>query len=59
MDLCLSGKNHHVAAGEVAEVIGLTTEQVERMYHDIDIKRNTTRYLHLKLLLAENVDEIS
>ena len=59
MDLCLYGKNHHVAASEVANVIGLTTEQVERVYRDIDIKRNTTRYLHLKPLLAENVEEIS
>ncbi len=58
MDLCLYGKNHNVSTVEVADVIGLTTEQVERIYRDIDIKRNTTRYQHLKPLLIENVDEI-
>jgi len=59
MDLCLYGKNHHVAPIEVAAATGLTKEQVERVYRDIDTKRNTTHYLHLKPLLVENVDEIS
>ena len=59
MDLCLYGKNNHVAAAQVADATGLTSEQVERVYRDIDIKRRTTRYLHLKPLLAEKVGEIS
>ena len=48
-----------MAAAQVADATGLTSEQVERVYRDIDIKRRTTRYLHLKPLLAEKVGEIS
>ena len=59
MDLCLYGKNHGVPCGEVAPAVGLTAEQVERVYRDIDAKRSATRYLHLKPLLIEGVDEIS
>jgi NAD+ synthase len=58
MDLCLYGKNQGYPAGEVAEVLGLTPEQVQRVYDDIDGKRNTTRYLHLSALLVEEVREI-
>jgi len=58
MDLCLYGKNHQVPADEVAGVVGLTSEQVERIYADFDIKRRTTRYLHLPPLLVTRVPEI-
>jgi len=57
MDLCLYGLNHGVAAAEVAEAVGLTEEQVERVYADIIAKRKATRYQHLPPLLAEPVDE--
>ncbi len=46
MDLCLFGRNHEIPAAEVAAQIGLTARQVERVYQDIDTKRQTTRYLH-------------
>jgi NAD+ synthase len=59
MDLCLYGKNHSVSPDEVAEAAGMTTEQVERVYHDIDTKRNATRYLHTQPLLIDMVEEIS
>ncbi|MDD2583257.1 MAG: NAD(+) synthase [Desulfuromonadaceae bacterium] len=59
MDLCLYGKNHAVAAGEVAIAAGLTEEQVANVYSDIDVKRSTTRYLHLPPLLIEKVTEIA
>jgi NAD+ synthase len=59
MDLCLYAKNHLLAAEEVASVTGLTAEQVGRVYRDIEAKRNATRYLHLKPVLVEPVDEIS
>ena len=59
MDLCLYGKNQGYPAGEVAEVLGLTPEQVQRVYDDIEGKRNTTRYLHLSALLVEEVREIA
>jgi NAD+ synthase len=59
MDLCLFGRNHDVPAADVAPAVGLTPEQVERVYRDIDQKRRATRYLHLKPLLVEAVDEVS
>jgi NAD+ synthase len=58
MDLCLWAHNHDVPAGEAAETIGLTREQVEFVYGDIKAKRRTTRYLHHSPILAEDVPEI-
>lgn len=58
MDLCLYGKNHDVPAGAVAPAVGLTAEQVERVYRDIDTKRNATRYLQMAPLLVEEINEI-
>ncbi len=58
MDLCLYGRNHGVPAAEVGAAIGLTAEQVERVYKDIDQKRRTTAYLHKRPLLPEPVPEI-
>ena len=58
MDLCLYGHNHAVPAAETAEAAGLTPEQVERVYRDIDQKRRTTRYLHARPLLVEPVTEV-
>jgi NAD+ synthase len=58
MDLCLYGHNHQVPAAEVAPAVGLTSEQVERVYRDIEQKRRTTRYLHARPQLVEEVPEI-
>ena len=58
LDLCLYGKNHGAAASDVAKAAGLTAEQVEFAYKDIDTKRSTTRYLHLKPLLVEQIDGV-
>lgn len=58
MDLCLYGKNNGININEVTEAVGLTVEQVTRVYADIDQKRKTTHYLHEKPLLAERVKEI-
>ena len=59
MDLCLYGKNHGISPSDVAVAAGMTAEQVERVYHDIDQKRNTTRYLHTPPVLVRKVEEIS
>jgi NAD+ synthase len=59
MDLCLYAKNHGVGAEEVGPVVGLTPEQVERVFRDIDQKRRTTQYLHARPLLVEPVSEVS
>jgi NAD+ synthase len=58
MDLCLYALNHRVPAEQVAPVVGLTREQVERVFKDIEAKRRTTRYLHVRPLLVEPVPEI-
>jgi NAD+ synthase len=59
MDLCIYGKNHGVTPEEVAAAAEMTAEQVERIYRDIDAKRNATRYLHTPSLLVDKVEEIS
>lgn len=46
MDLCLWAADHDVPAADVAPVIGLTVEQVERVFRDIAAKRRAARYLH-------------
>jgi NAD+ synthase len=58
MDLCLYGANHGVPAGEVAVAAGLDEEQVRRVYRDIEQKRRTTRYLHLRPQLVAPVPEV-
>ena len=52
MDLCLWAHNHGTPAAEVAAVLGLTAEQVERVYRDIEAKRRASRYLHQSPLLV-------
>jgi NAD+ synthase len=59
MDLCLYGKNYGISCSDVAVASGLTAQQVERVYHDIDSKRKTTRYLHTAPVLVEEITEIS
>jgi NAD+ synthase len=46
MDLCLWAMDHGVPAREVGPAIGLTEEQVERVFRDIEAKRRVSRYLH-------------
>jgi NAD+ synthase len=55
MDLCLYGKDHGLPAAEVAPAVGLTAEQVERVYRDIDAKRRVAAYLHSAPILVEPV----
>ncbi|MBL9017806.1 MAG: NAD(+) synthase [Myxococcales bacterium] len=46
MDACLYARDHDVSTGELAAALGLTAEQIERVYRDIDAKRAAARYLH-------------
>jgi NAD+ synthase len=55
MDLCLYGMSNGVSAAQVAHAAGLTLEQVEAVWRDIESKRRTTRYLHEAPLLVEPV----
>jgi NAD+ synthase len=59
MDLCLYAKNHNVPPEEVASVVGLTLEQVARVYRVIDATRSATRYLHRSPVLCEDVPEVA
>ena len=58
MDICLFGLNTSLPISLVADVAGLTVEQVERVWADIKAKRRATHYLHLDPQLVEQVDEI-
>lgn len=57
MDLCLYGKNHRLPAATLADAMGLTEAQVERVYRDIEAKRAVARYLHMEPLLVEPISE--
>ena len=57
MDLCLFGLNHGIPAAEVGQAVGLTAEQVERVWKDIQSKRRTTQYQHEPPLLVEPIQE--
>ncbi|GAB3022474.1 NH(3)-dependent NAD(+) synthetase [Nocardioides flavus (ex Wang et al. 2016)] len=58
MDLCLYALNNGVPTEEVAEATGLSVEQVQRVYRDIEQKRRTTAYLHASPALVEEVREV-
>lgn len=58
MDLCLYGKNNAYSVEDVAPIVDLTPQQVQKVYADIDTKRKTTSYLHLPPLLVGDVPEI-
>jgi NAD+ synthase len=56
-DLCMYAVNHGISADEVAEAVGLTAAQVQRVFKDINSKRRATRYLHARPLLVAPVIE--
>jgi len=59
MDLCLYALNNGVPAKEVASATGLTAEQVQRVFRDIEQKRRTTAYLHAAPELVDLVSEVA
>jgi NAD+ synthase len=56
MDLCLFARNQGLPPSAVTSALGITEEQVGRVFRDIDHKRRTTRYLHLGPQLVEPVE---
>jgi NAD+ synthase len=52
MDLCLYALNNGIGAAELAPLVELTPEQVERVFKDIAAKRRATKYLHTPPLLC-------
>lgn len=59
MDICLYGRNNALPDDYVAHAAGLSAEQLQRVYRDIDQKRRTTAYLHTPPLLAAEVAEVT
>ncbi|NUP04790.1 MAG: NAD(+) synthase [Polyangiaceae bacterium] len=55
MDLCLLGYNQKAAPEQVGAVLGLTGEQIQRVYRDIEAKRRVAHYLHSPPHLVERV----
>lgn len=55
LDVVLHGFNQGRPVSAIAADAGLSTEQVERSFRDIEQKRMTTRYLHLGPQLVEDV----
>lgn len=58
MDLCLCGYNAGASAAEVAKAAGLTEAQARHAFKDIETKRSTTRYQHLKPQLVEEIPNV-
>ncbi len=55
MDMCLYGKNNGIQREHVASAAGISLEQLDRVYADIEQKRRTTAYLHMAPQLVEKV----
>ena len=59
MDAVLFAHDRGLDAAAAAGELGLTEQQMERAYRDIEQKRSTTRYLHLSPRLVADVPSIS
>ena len=58
LDLALYALNHNIPVEEAAPVIGLTPEQITRVYNDIRMKRRTTHHSYSHPILFGDVPEI-
>jgi NAD+ synthase len=58
LDICLYGFNRGLAPASVAPAVGLSEDDVARVFRDIEQKRRATRYLHLPAQLVEEIPEI-
>jgi NAD+ synthase len=52
-DLCMFALDHGLPADAAAEAVGLTAEQVQRVYGVIESKREAAKYLHAAPILVE------
>jgi len=55
MDLVLFGKNNGYSPAEISQGVGLTPEQVDRVFRDIEGKRRVAQYLHAPPVLVEEI----
>ncbi len=58
MDLALWFCNHNKTSKELANTLGISEQQAEFIYLDIENKRKTTSFLHKKGILIEPVNEV-
>ena len=58
MDKALWALNIGATANELAEMLGITQEQANFVFQDIQNKRKTTHYLHAKPYLIEALPEL-
>src|SRR5690606_18651974 len=58
MDLALYAFNHGYSAAALSRAIGVSEDQAQNVYRDIQAKRRATRYMHLKPVLVEDVTEL-
>ncbi len=56
MDLALYAHVNRVPSSEAAGVMGLTAQQVERVFNDIEMKRHASRLLHQPAALVRPYD---
>ncbi len=59
MDLALYDRDHGVPVPEAAQALGLTEQEVEEVYEDIDSKRRAAAYLHMPPLTVEPVPSVA
>jgi NAD+ synthase len=52
VDLCLYGKKNAVPPKDLATLLGLTPQQVQRVYHHLEARQKSTQYLHMAALLV-------
>jgi len=55
MDLCLYARDHAITPADVAAALGRTPVQIERVFRDIDAKRNMARYLHRPPMIMQDL----
>jgi NAD+ synthase len=58
MDLCLYGKNNGIPPEDLSDAVGLDTDQVQRVYDAIQVKRKAAQYLRAAPVLVGEVSEV-
>jgi NAD+ synthase len=58
MDLALWAHRRGRSPAELARALSITEQQAANVYRDIEAKRRTTRYLHLRPVLVEKLPEL-
>lgn len=59
MDLALWAYNHDRGVAELANALNIDESRAGHIYKDIENKRRTTRYLHSKPFLIEDIPELA